>query len=270
MNLFYSFHKNWRTYLIEAWALGIFMISASFFVILTENPALPVRSFIESAILRRLIVGFAMGFTAIFLIYSKWGKRSGAHMNPGVTLTFLMLHRISSVDAFWYMIFQFLGGFLGVAIFKWFFYGYISDPLVNYVITIPGSQGNWVAFGTEFFLSLIIILIVLFSSNSKKIASFTGVFVGIFLTLAITFTAPLSGMSINPARTVASSINANVWQGWWIYFLAPLSAMLFGGYLYRFWYRKKNNGNCTTMKMHLSGFQYDCSTYEVQIGRAHV
>ena len=263
MKLIKNLQKNWKTYLIEAWALGMFMVSASLFVILVEHPALPIKDRIESAILRRLIIGFAMGVTAVLLIYSKWGKRSGAHMNPAVTLTYYMLHRISLPDMFWYIVFQFVGGFFGVAIFKWFFFNYISNPVVNFVVTIPGVQGNWSAFGTEFILSIIIIVTVLFSSNSKKIAPFTGYLVGIFLTLAITFTAPLSGMSINPARTVASALAANVWNGWWIYFISPVSAMLLGGYFYRFWYRKKHNGNCTTMNMHLSGYKYDCATYEI-------
>ncbi len=263
MKLITLFKKNWRIYLIEAWALGMFMVSASLFVILVEHPLLPIRNLVESAILRRLMVGLAMGITAVLLIYSKWGKRSGAHMNPAVTLTFFMLHRISFIDALWYIIFQFAGGYLGVAIFKWFFFDFISNPMVNYVVTIPGKQGNETAFFTEFFLSLLIILTVLFSSNTKKTAPFTGYLVGIFLTLAITFTAPFSGMSINPARTIASTLNANDWQGLWIYFLAPVSAMLLGGYFYRFLFRKRHNGSCTSMNMHLSGYKYDCATYDV-------
>ncbi len=263
MKLIEILRKNWRTYLIEAWALGMFMVSASLFVILVEHPGLPVRNLVESPVLRRLIIGFAMGATAVFLIYSKWGKSSGAHMNPAVTLTFYMLHRISFQDTFWYILFQFIGGYLGIVIFKWFFFGYISNPAVNYVVTVPGTQGYWPAFGIEFLLSFIIIVTVLFSSNSKKIAPFTGYLVGIFLMLSITFTAPVSGMSINPARTAASALTSGEWQGWWIYFVGPVSAMLFGGYFYRFWYRKKHNGNCTTMKMHLSGYQHDCVTYEV-------
>lgn len=263
MKFITTFQKNWRIYLMEAWALGMFMVSASLFVILIEHPALPIRNLVESAILRRLIIGLAMGITAVLLIYSKWGKRSGAHMNPAVTLTFYMLHRISFPDMFWYILFQFVGGYFGVVIFKWFFFAYISNPTVNYVVTIPGAHGNGVAFVTEFLLSLIIILTVLFSSNTKKIAPFTGYFVGIFLTLAITFTAPFSGMSINPARTMASTLNANEWIGLWIYFFAPVSAMLLGGYIYRFLFRKRHNGSCTSMNMHLSGYHYDCATYDV-------
>ncbi len=257
------FQKNWRTYLIEAWALGMFMVSASLFVILTEHSSLPIRNLVESAILRRLMVGLAMGITAVLLIYSKWGKRSGAHMNPAVTLTFYMLHRISFPDMFWYILFQFVGGYFGVVIFKCFFFAYISNPAVNYVVTIPGAHGNGVAFFNEFMLSLIVIVTVLFSSNSKKLAPFTGYFVGILLTLYITFTAPFSGMSINPARTVASALVSEEWRGWWIYFISPFSAMLLGGYIYRFLFRKRNNGSCTSMNMHLSGYKYDCATYDI-------
>jgi aquaporin Z len=258
-----AFLKNWRVYLIEAWALGMFMVSASLFVILIEHPSLPFRPLIESAIIRRLLIGLAMGITAVLLIYSKWGKHSGAHMNPAVTLAFLILNRISREDAFWYILFQYIGGYLGVVIFRWTLFNYISDPSVNYVVTVPGQQGFWVAFAMEFFLSLIIIVTVLFSSNSLKAAPYTGYFVGVLLVLFITFEAPFSGMSINPARTIASALAANEWQGWWLYFIGPVSGMLLGGFLYRSRFRSKNHGSCTSMNMHLSGYKYDCATYEV-------
>jgi len=258
-----AFLKNWQTYLIEAWALGIFMVSASLFVILFEHPSSPLRHLIEEVIIRRFLIGLAMGLTAVLLIYSGWGKRSGAHMNPAVTLVFLTLNRISREDAFWYILFQITGGYLAIAAFRWTLLNYISDPSVNYVVTAPGQQGYWVALAMEFFLSLIIILTVLLSSNSAKAAPYTGYFVGVLLVLFITFEAPFSGMSINPARTLASALAANEWNGWWIYFIGPISGMLLGGYLYRVWYRSKNNGDCTSMSMHLSGYKYDCTTYEV-------
>lgn len=261
--LFLALQKNWRIYLIEAWALGMFMVSACLFVIIIEHPDLPVRNMIESALVRRLIMGLAMGVTAVLLIYSGWGKRSGAHMNPAVTITFLNLNRICREDAFWYIVFQFIGGFLGVAVFKWVLFNYISFPSVNYVVTIPGSQGIWAALIIEFLMSIMLITVVLVSSNYPKIARFTGYFVGVLLIIYITFGAPVSGMSINPARTVASAINSREWNGWWIYFAGPLLGMLAGGYLYRAWYRKENNGDCTTMSMHLSGYKHDCATYDV-------
>jgi aquaporin Z len=65
------------------------MVSACVFVVLLEHPSSPVyQSFESAAMLRRALIGLAMGLAAIGIIYSPWGQRSGAHMNPAVTLTF--------------------------------------------------------------------------------------------------------------------------------------------------------------------------------------
>lgn len=258
-----TLQKNWRIYLIEAWALGMFMVSAALFTILIENPNLPVRNAIESPLIRRLLIGIAMGITAVLLIYSRWGKRSGAHMNPAVTLTFLQLDRIRPNDAAWYIIAQFIGGTLGVLLFKWLTYDYIADPAVNYAVTVPGMEGIWVALLLEISLSFTLFVTVLFSSNSSKWSSYTGYLVGLLLVFYITFEAPFSGMSINPARTVASALPANVWTGWWLYFVGPIFGMNLAGYFYRRWYRKTHHDNCLTMKCHMSGEHHASPTYDV-------
>lgn len=258
-----ALRTNWKIYLIEAWALGMFMISAAFFTILMENPNLPIRNAIESPLLRRFLIGLAMGLTAIGLIYSNWGKRSGAHMNPAVTLTNLQLDRIRPADANWYILAQFIGGTLAILLLKWLAFYYISIPEVNYAVTIPGKAGIWVALGLETLISFLLFLMVLIISNHKKLAPYTGFFVGGLLVIYITFEAPYSGMSMNPARTVASAFPANVWTAWWLYFIGPVLGMNLAGYLYRRWYRATHNGNCLTMDSHLSGEKHDNKTYEV-------
>lgn len=258
-----ALQKNWRIYLIEAWALGMFMISAAFFTILIEHPNLPIRTAIESPLLRRFLIGLAMGLTAIALIYSKWGKRSGAHMNPAVTLTNLQLDRIRPTDAAWYILAQFIGGTFAISLFKGLAFDFISIPEVNYAVTIPGSAGIWVAFGLEMLISFVLFGMVLLLSNSKKLAPYTGFFVGGLLVIYITLEAPYSGMSMNPARTFASAYPAQVWTGWWLYFVGPTVAMNFAGFLYRRWYRMMHDGNCLGMKAHMSGEQHDNATYEV-------
>src|SRR5688572_12737858 len=102
--------RNWPEYLIEAWALGTFMLSAAVFTTLIDRPGTLVYALVGDAGLHRMLIGFAMGLTAIALIYSPWGQRSGAHMNPAVTLTFLRLGKIRGRDAIAYIAAQFLGG----------------------------------------------------------------------------------------------------------------------------------------------------------------
>lgn len=73
---------------MEGAELGLFMISACLFVALLEYPPSAVHQLLPDPALRRVLIGVAMGVTAILIIYSPIGQRSGAHFNPAVTLTF--------------------------------------------------------------------------------------------------------------------------------------------------------------------------------------
>ena len=88
------------------------MLSACLFTVLLFHPASPVRALVPSPFVRRLLMGLAMGGTAVGLNYSAWGKQSGAHYNPAVTLTFARLGRIAPRDAAAYVAAQFAGAVL--------------------------------------------------------------------------------------------------------------------------------------------------------------
>lgn len=224
--------RHYPEYLMEAWGLGTFMVAASLATIVLEYPLSPVRQAITDPLLRRFIIGIAMGVTAIVIIYSPWGKQSGAHINPAVTFTFFRLGKIKPWDAFFYLISQFAGGLLGVLLVIPFGGKAIAHPNVNYIVTVPGSAGIIVAFIAEFLLSFGLMMTVLIVSNHERWARWTGVCAGILVATYITVEAPLSGMSINPARTIASAVPAHVWTGIWIYFAAPLLGMLLAGEVY--------------------------------------
>src|ERR1041385_3776971 len=101
--------QHWPEYLMEAAELALFMLSACAFTVLLYHPASPLSRSFPDEILRRLAMGIAMGSTAIAIIFSPLGKRSGAHFNPSVTLTFLRLGKINPWDAAFYTLFQFIG-----------------------------------------------------------------------------------------------------------------------------------------------------------------
>ncbi len=105
-----ALHEHWPEYLIEAGALGTFMVSACVFAILLFHPASFAVHAIPAQMPRLLLMGLAMGGTLVGIVYSPFGKRSGAHMNPAVTLTFLSLGKVAPWDAVFYVAAQFLGG----------------------------------------------------------------------------------------------------------------------------------------------------------------
>lgn len=252
---------NWKSYFIEAWALGMFMISASGFVILFEHPAFHVNTLITSAIVRRMCIGAAMGITAILLIYSKWGKQSGAHMNPAVTIANYSLKRISLNDAVGYIFFQIAGASAAMLLLSYFFKNYLSHPSVNYIVTQPGKAGILVATIAEFLMSFIMFLIVMIVSNSR-FAKYTGYFAGALVFIFISVEAPLSGMSINTARSFGSAIAAGSWDSFWLYIISPVAGMQLSAFLFRKFYFNLF-GQCRTMKCFMSGQQFSNKVYHV-------
>ncbi len=227
-----ALRDHWPEYLIEAGALGTFMLSAVLFTVALFHPVSPAVQWIPHPDARRALMGVAMGLTAVGIIYSPWGKQSGAHMNPAVTLTFLRLGKIAPPDAALYIAAQFVGGIAGTLLAARMAGPLVAHPDVFYAVTLPGAAGVPSALLAEAFISFLLMSTVLTASNSKQAARFTGLFAGALVALFIFFEAPVSGMSMNPARTVASAAPAHVWTAIWIYFAAPVAGMLLAAEVY--------------------------------------
>lgn len=227
-----TLRRHWPEYLIEGWALGVFMVSAGLLTTAFEYPGSPLHAAIESATLRRVLIGVAMGLTAIALIYSPWGQRSGAHMNPAVTLTFLRLGKTHRTDAAFYVLAQFAGGTLGVLVVAALLGSAFTEMPVRYVTTMPGAQGPVVAFLAETGISALMIFTVLSLSSADRTARYTGLAAGVLVAAYISIEAPLSGMSMNPARTFASAVPGLLWESFWIYATAPILGMLAGAQIF--------------------------------------
>jgi aquaporin Z len=225
--------QHWPEYLIEGWALGMFMISAGVVTTLFEAPGWLLREAIVDADLRRVLIGLCMGLTAIALIYSPWGQRSGAHMNPAVTFTFWRLGKVHGADALAYVAAQFVGGTIGVLVVVALLGDAFTAAPVRFVVTLPGPSGHAVAFLAEFVISLLLMLAVLTVSNHPRCARLTGLVAGALVAAWIGIEAPLSGMSMNPARSFASAAPGGIWEALWLYFTAPVLGMLAAAGLWR-------------------------------------
>jgi aquaporin Z len=225
--------EHWPEYLIEACGLGVFMLSATAFTALLEHPASWVRQSIDDVTLRRALIGLAMGLTAIAIIYSPWGKRSGAHINPATTFTFYRLGKIAPWDAFFYIAAQFLGAALGMILAL----AALTPPIVghqnvNFIVTVPGTAGVTVAFLGELAISFGLMMVVLFVSNRRDWNRYTGFVAGALVMVYIIVEAPLSGMSMNPARSFGSALIAQDWRAFAVYLTAPPLGMLLAAQVY--------------------------------------
>jgi aquaporin Z len=225
--------QHWPEYLMEAVELGLFMFSACAFTVLLFHPSSPIAQNIHDDVLRRLLMGIAMGSTAIAIIFSPLGKRSGAHFNPSVTWTFFRLGKIKAWDAAFYTLFQFAGGIAGVMLASLTLGKPVAHGSVNYATTRPGPDGPIVAFLAELLISFILMAVVLTVSNTKRFGRWTGMFAGVLVATYITIESPISGMSMNSARTFGSAFSADIWTSLWIYFIAPPLGMLLAAETYR-------------------------------------
>jgi aquaporin Z len=190
------------------------MVAIGLLVTAFESPVSPIYRAIHCSFLRTALLASAIGLVLALLIHSPWGKRSGAHLNPAVTLTFLRLKKIHPWDAVFYVVAQLAGGTLGVILVAWCVGRLFTDPPVHYAITVPGSAGEAVAFVAELVISCTLMAMILAFTTSPRLIRFTGVAIGGLVAFW------------NPARTLASAVPGMLWQHLWIYLVAPTVGML--------------------------------------------
>lgn len=229
-----ALRNHWPNYLSEAAGLMAFMIGAGAFTTLFEYPGSPVRQAIASEMARHASLGLVMGFVTAAIIYSPWGQKSGAHINPAVTWSFFRLGKISGIDAVFYTLFQFAGAILAPILLVFTIGAPFSHPEVRFATTQPGPEGIFVAFVAEFVISFVLMLVLLIVINSERLEKAAGAAAAVLIALYIAVESPLSGMSLNPARSFGSAVIAGQWKGIWLYFVAPVLSMLLATEAYRF------------------------------------
>jgi aquaporin Z len=225
--------KHWPEYLAEAAGLGLFLFAVGGFVTLLEYPGSPLHRALPWPHLRRVMTGLFVGLTIISLVYSPLGRLSGAHFNPAITLAFYRLGKIRLHDALFYITAQFAGGTLGLMLLAGVAGPAFTKPPVLAAVTKPGAYGAAVAFLAEAVMSFGVLFLVLFATNRKRLYRKTGFLVAALVATYIAVEAPLSGMSINPARSFASAASAHFFMFLWIYFTAPPLGMLLAAELYQ-------------------------------------
>ena len=240
-----SFKKNWKHYLQEALGLAIFMLSACFFGTMLESKDSFVHQQITDPSIRNTLMGVLMGSTALFIFYSKFTAPSGSHINPAVTITFLRLGKMCPYDAMFFIIAQIIGGTIAVYLMQTLMGSPLISAPVNSVVTVPGIYGAVPALLVEFIIAFITMSMVLFTTAYDKLKKYTRIFAGCLVCTWVIVAGPISGFGMNPARSLASAIPANIWTAFWIYLLAPFAGMLSAAEVFLF-VKKKNKLNSMT------------------------
>jgi len=217
---------HWRLYVFEALELAAFMLSACAFAVLLFEPNSSAARLIPDAVARQALFAVAMGVTATLIIKSPMGKRSGAHFNPACTLTYLRLGKISKTDAYFYIASHFVGAVLGVGVGVLLFGDRLASPDVDYVVSVPGVYGAAAAFLAELFMAIVFMSVALWTSNRPALAGWTAYFIGGLIALYLIAFGAVSGVGLNPARSIGSALFADVWTAIWVYLTAPVLGML--------------------------------------------
>jgi len=206
---------------MEAAEVALYLFFTCIFAALLLYPASPVHHFVGSNVALRTLMGLAVGATVVAIVMSPWGKQSGGHFNPALTLAFYRLGKMSSSHALFYIVAQFAGAIGGVCIARYVLPHALGRHAIRYAVTAPGIRGSAVAFVGELLISFVLMATILVASNRETLAGYTPYLVGFLYTTFIILEAPLSGMSMNPARSLAPALHVSYWHALWLYFAAP-------------------------------------------------
>jgi aquaporin Z len=221
-----AFTAHWREYLMEAAELGLLMFCICLFGTVLYSSASPVSRLELSFTEKATLMGLGVAATTFLIIRSPFGRRSGAHFNPAITITYFFLGRVHRWDAINYLASHFCGAVAGVFVAHLVLGERLSEVPVSYMITIPGPHVDLIAFVLEFVLSAVLFGVVLFATNRWPLARFSPLIVSVVIVFYYAFCPALSGFSVNPARSFSSAMFAQIWWGIWIYFAGPCLGML--------------------------------------------
>ncbi|MFQ5776684.1 MAG: aquaporin [Terriglobia bacterium] len=220
--------EHWPEYMSEFLGTAIMMTIGVGAITLMWGDGSPVPAVIPPARLRLLLTGILFAGGATLVVYSRLGQRSGAHINPAVTLAFWRLGKIRARDAVAYAGAQFLGATAGVLVVRLAAGQLAWGVPVRLGLTQPGEGIHpLVAFAAEIGITFLLVGVILVFVNRPRLAPRTGLVAGALVAFLVTVEAPVSGTSLNPARSLGPAVVTASFVHQWIYLLAPpLGALL--------------------------------------------
>ena len=214
-----NLNLNKKNYLIE--------LIGTFILVYAITSAATVYS--KSGQLGVIGIGLVHAFVLTAIVFAI-GYKSGAHVNPAVTVAFLITKRMNAIDGIFYIIFQIIGGILAAAVVFTIFGSAISSS-----VTLPSDGNISRAFILETVMTFTLVYIVLTTAAtaSNKIAPLAGLAIGLTLGFNVIFGGSISGGSLNPARSFGPALISGNFSYNWIYWIAPVIGSLIAAGIHR-------------------------------------
>lgn len=223
---------HWPEYGAELLGTAFLVFAGLSAVVIDFGRDSPLAPVVPSTSLRLLITGLLFAGSGALVAVSPLGKLSGAHINPAVSLAFWAHGKLPPHDLVGYIIGQFLGASLGAALLARVWGGRASS--VRDGMTLPGAGYSlWAAFLAELALTCLLVLAIFIFVSSRRLMRWTPLMTWLLVATMVWLEAPISGTSLNPARSFGPALVSGWWVDQWIYWCAPpLGALLAVG-IYR-------------------------------------
>ena len=223
---------NWNEYAAEACGTGFNVLVGLSAGVFNFSPAFPVAHLIPSQSLRLLLTGLIFAGSGSLFAISPLGKLSGAHINPSVSLAFFARGKMHPHDFIAYLIAQFIGAIVGAWLLVLIWRQRASD--VRDGVTAPGpGYPIWFVFLAEVGMTLVLVLAIFAFLSSQRLMRWTPLMTWMLVATLVWLGAPISGTSLNPARSFGPSLVSWFWSYQWLYWIAPPLGSLCAVLLFR-------------------------------------
>jgi aquaporin Z len=198
-----------------------------------------------------LATALAFGVGLMMAIYM-FGDVSGGHFNPAVSLAMYKMGKLKGKDLGWYIVAQCIGAWVAIALLATFVMGFgsMEDATRNFASnSTAGVFGSWAtALVIEIALTMVFVMIILKVTDKNSVTKgFNGIIIGLSLTCVHLLGIPLTGTSVNPARSLGSAYEALLCGNFvpmselWIFIIGPMFGALLAVELYCYFYRPRKN-----------------------------
>lgn len=217
---------HWSEYGAELLGTAFNLLVGFSIITFDFGKGLPMERLVPDPGIRLLINGLIFAGSGSLFAISPLGKLSGAHLNPCLSLAFWVQGKMHKQDLIGYVVGQFLGAIIGTFLVTVVWGSYAAS--VNNGLTLPGKgYAIWYVFLAEVFMTCLLILSIFVFLSSHRLMRWTPVMTWLLVATMVWLGAPVSGTSLNTARSIGPALVSMIWQYQWLYCIAPpLGALL--------------------------------------------